>query len=103
MKGNKKTPNVQRPTSNVEVQKELPVVVDPYSRSGDEVAGGGANEIALNLWMCVSISRRHRQALHRPPPNLLKLFRGHDLSAEARAALRKTEAVFASVTFVPSV
>jgi hypothetical protein len=77
------------------VSREISVI-DPFSRSGDEVAGVTANEIALNLRRCVAISRQYRQPLQRRAPDLRKLFRGHTLSVEAKKALRECESAFAS-------
>jgi hypothetical protein len=45
--------------------KPLPVIVDPFSRSADEVAGETADKIALNLRACVRVSRGYRQQLQR--------------------------------------
>jgi hypothetical protein len=103
---NKKAPStkLQAPEKlqTLSSRESLPIIIDPFSRSGDEVAGNTPDEIALNLWACVSISRRYRQALHRSPPNLEELFRGYQLSSEAKAAIRKTETVFASSKSAPA-
>lgn len=69
---------------------ELPVVIDPFSLSGDFVAGATPNEIALNLAKVVQLSRS--RPLRHQPQDLRKVFRGCKLSEDAKAALRKADA-----------
>lgn len=73
------------------------VVIDPFSRSGDQVAGETADQVALNLWECVAISRKYRQALSRPAPDLREIFKGYALSRAAQSALRKSEQTLAGM------
>ena len=74
----------------------LPVIIDPFSRLGDEIAGDTADQIALNVLAVVRTSRRHRALLLHPPPDLRAAFKGHKLTAQSRAALRQAEAEMAN-------
>ena len=60
-------------------------VIDPCSRTGDEVAGTTPSEIVLNLRQCLAISRHYRQTIIHPL-NLRRLAR-YDLTDEAAKAL----------------
>jgi hypothetical protein len=73
--------------------RQLPVVIDPFSRTGDEVAGETPDEIALNLGRALSFNRAGALLQHEPP-NLRQLFKGCALSEPAKEALRKADAAF---------
>jgi hypothetical protein len=72
----------------------LPVVIDPFSQFGSEVAGDTAEQRALNLWEAIKIDRQFSRqlTLHSEPQDLRKLFRGQTLSDAARDALRQSDA-----------
>jgi hypothetical protein len=70
----------------------LPIVSDPFSRLGDEIAGDTPDQIALNLLAVCKISRG-RPLLHEPP-NLHTIFAEYTLSDDARAALRTADEAF---------
>lgn len=73
---------------------ELPIVSDPFSRLGDEIAGATPDEIALNLGASVRISLRYRAPLQHEAPDLRKLFRGTKLTEPAKESLRFAERTF---------
>ena len=50
--------------------ESLPVIIDPLSRIGDEVAGETPDEIALNVLRVVQLSLRLRATLVHTPPDL---------------------------------
>lgn len=79
-------------------QKALPVIIDPFSRLGDEVAGDTADEIALNVLRVVELSLRLRATIVRAPLDLCQLFDRYTLSPQARAALDRAETVLRSIS-----
>jgi hypothetical protein len=73
---------------------KLPIVIDPFSMLGNEVAGDTPDELASNLEYCCKISRIYRQSLQHDPPDLRKLFRGIKLSEPAKKSLRFADQTF---------
>ena len=72
----------------------LPVIIEPFSTFGDEVAGNTAEEIALNLAAATRTSLAWRCKPRRPVPDLREVFRGCRLSPVAEHELREVDAVY---------
>lgn len=80
-----------------ETQAFLPVIVDPFGRFGDEIAGGTPSEIALNLWAATRIALAFRCKPLRPCVSPWAAFQDckADLSPEAMAAIISTAGAYA--------
>ena len=74
---------------------KLPVIIEPFSTFGDEVAGETPDEVALNLAACTRTSLFWRCKLRRDCPDLRAAFRGCRLSEDGKNALRWVAAVYA--------
>lgn len=72
----------------------LPVVIEPFSTFGDEIAGATPDEVALNLAAATRTSLAWRCKPRRPLPDVWTLFAGHQLTYEARQALRDVVAEY---------
>ena len=74
----------------------LPVIVDPFSRFGDEIAGETPDEIALNLAGATRVALFFRCKPLRPCVSPWQHFQGckADLSPEATAAVIFTAEVY---------
>lgn len=78
----------------------LPVIIDPFSTFGDEIAGETPNQIALNLAEGTRISLSWHRKPVRECPDLRAAFHGlkASLSPEAKLALQWVAKVYARFT-----
>lgn len=74
--------------------KPAPVIICPFSAFGDEIAGETPDEVALNLAAGTRIALFWGCELRRACPDLLALFAGCKLSAEAKQACRWVQSVY---------
>jgi hypothetical protein len=73
----------------------LPVLYDPFSRLGDEIAGTTPDELVINFAHVCRLGRQMPRGavLHHEPPNLRRLFHAFSLGTEARLALAEAQEI----------
>lgn len=77
------------------VRTDPPVIIDPFSYFGDEIAGSTPEEVAQNLIIGTRIALKWRAGANRPCPDLRELFRGCVLSSESKMGLVWVTGVYA--------